>query len=96
LPPGVTAGHIRTIGLMTYPLYLVHDIVGKSVVRVVLSTGININKWAALAVGVLSMIFLSWVICKFCEPLVRKILAAFFEKVAAQQLLVPSFKGRKP
>ena len=94
LPPGVTAGRIRTIGLMTYPLYLVHDIVGKSVVRVVLSTGINM--WAALAFGALSMIFLSWVICKFCEPLVRKILAAFLDKVAAQQVFVPSFKGRKP
>jgi exopolysaccharide production protein ExoZ len=94
LPSGVTAGRIRTIGLMTYPLYLVHNVVGKSVVRVIISTGIN--KWAALAFGVLSMIFLSWVICKFCEPLIRKILAPLLDKVAAQHVFVPPFKGRKP
>lgn len=93
-PPGVTAKRIRTIGLMTYPLYLVHDVVGKSTVRAVISIGIN--RWAALAFGVLSMIFLSWVICKFCEPLIRKILAAFLDRVTAQRVVVSSFKGGKP
>jgi exopolysaccharide production protein ExoZ len=67
------AKRLRTIGLMTYPLYLVHHVVGLAVMRhLVLS---DINKWFAFMSGIAATVALSWMVCKFCEPRIRKVLA---------------------
>jgi peptidoglycan/LPS O-acetylase OafA/YrhL len=68
---------------MTYPLYLVHAVVGESIVRYLISVGME--KWAALTFGVVSMIFLSWVICNVFEPLVRERLTAAIDRIASQR-----------
>ena len=65
---------------MTYPLYLVHDEAGTHLVELAISTGLN--KWIALGMGSLSMIFLSWIVCRFWEPPVRKGLATVFEQIS--------------
>lgn len=62
------AEHFRTLGLMTYPLYLVHHVVGLAIEQCLLSLG----KWFALAASVLATIFISWAVCKFWEPPVRR------------------------
>jgi exopolysaccharide production protein ExoZ len=81
---GRTARWIRTLGLMTYPLYLVHDAAGRGVMRVAISGGVD--KWAALCVGILSMVLLSWIICSYCEPVVRRVLAAGIHRLASQRI----------
>jgi peptidoglycan/LPS O-acetylase OafA/YrhL len=68
-----TAKRLRTIGLMTYPLYLVHHVVGLAVMRHLVSTGLD--KWFALASSVLFSVALSWLVCKFFEPKIRAALA---------------------
>jgi exopolysaccharide production protein ExoZ len=68
-----TAKRLRTMGLMTYPLYLVHHVVGLVIMRHLVSIGID--KWLALTSGIVSVVALSWIVCKFCEPRIRKALA---------------------
>lgn len=63
------AKRVRTIGLMTYPLYLVHHVVGIAIMRHLVSIGLD--KWFALAFGILSSLALSWIVCKFCESAIR-------------------------
>ena len=76
-----SAATLRTLGLMTYPLYSVHDEAGTRLVG--LAIFIGLNKWIALSIGSLSMIFLSWFVCRFWEPPVRKRLAAIFEQISS-------------
>lgn len=64
------AEHFRTLGLMTYPLYLVHHVVGLAIERHLLSLG----KWFALATSIIATIFISWAVCKFWEPPVRRLM----------------------
>ena len=59
----------RTLGLITYPLYLTHNVIGAEIIRVLIDTGLD----ATLAVWIeLAMIVLvSWLICAKIEPAVR-------------------------
>lgn len=61
---------LRTLGLMTYPLYLLHDIVGASMMRLFISIGAG--QWAALALALLASMGLSWIVCTHCEPPIRR------------------------
>jgi exopolysaccharide production protein ExoZ len=74
-----TAAFVRTLGLMTYPLYLVHDELGHRFIETMISLGTN--KWAALALGTLFVNFVSWIICVLWEPQVRTFLAVAFDQV---------------
>jgi exopolysaccharide production protein ExoZ len=67
------ARRVRTIGLMTYPLYLVHHVVGIASMKYLVSSGLD--KWLTLAFGVLSSVALSWIVCKCCEPRIREVLS---------------------
>jgi peptidoglycan/LPS O-acetylase OafA/YrhL len=69
---GKTAEFIRTLGLMTYPLYLVHHVVGIAVQRGIILMGFD--KWFALTFSILSTAALSWIVCEYCEPWVRNAL----------------------
>ena len=46
----------------------------------------GVDKWAALCIGVLSMVLLSWIICSYCEPAVRRVLAAGIHRLASQRI----------
>jgi peptidoglycan/LPS O-acetylase OafA/YrhL len=59
----------RTLGLMTYPLYLVHDISGRALILLLLSLGVG--KWAALAAGFSPILLLSFAILRL-EVRVRR------------------------
>jgi peptidoglycan/LPS O-acetylase OafA/YrhL len=61
--------YLRTLGLITYPLYLTHNVVGSAIIRVLVDAGVD----GALAVGVsLSLVvLLCWFICAKIEPAIR-------------------------
>ena len=63
---------LRRLGLMTYPLYLVHNVSGRALEARLIEIGAN--KWLALGVSVAAVIALSWIICIAWEPLVRVVL----------------------
>ena len=63
----------RTLGLITYPLYLTHNVIGTAIIRVLIDAGLD----ATLAVGVeLGMLVLvCWLICAKIEPAIRRLLS---------------------
>lgn len=65
---------IRALGLMTYPLYLVHSLLGGAVLFTMSS--IAMNKYVALALAIILCLTVSWAISK-AEPLLRVKLLKF-------------------
>jgi peptidoglycan/LPS O-acetylase OafA/YrhL len=70
------AGHSRTLGLITYPLYLTHNVIGSAIIRVLIHAGLD----TSLAVGAaLCMLVLAcWFICAKIEPAIRRLLRESF------------------
>jgi peptidoglycan/LPS O-acetylase OafA/YrhL len=75
------AGYLRTLGLITYPLYLTHNVVGSAIIRVLIHVGVD----AALAVGLsLGMLVLvCWLICAKMEPAIRRLLTEIFSRLTS-------------
>jgi peptidoglycan/LPS O-acetylase OafA/YrhL len=68
LPP-VTAQVFRAIGLMTYPLYLLHDNIGTGTMRLLITAGTQ--PVVALVAATLLMIAASFFVSSYLEPIVR-------------------------
>jgi len=64
----------RKIGLMTYPLYLLHNVVGAAILGVMVRNGASYMA-AMISVSTM-MVAASWVIAHYLEPPVRLILKA--------------------
>jgi peptidoglycan/LPS O-acetylase OafA/YrhL len=62
----------RTLGLITYPLYLTHNVTGTAIIRVLVDAGLDASLalWASLGVIVVA----SWFICAKLEPAIRRLL----------------------
>ena len=60
---------LRTIGLITYPLYLTHNVIGTEVIRALVDAGLDATSavWAAMAI----LVLLCWFICAKIEPSIR-------------------------
>lgn len=72
LPPPVVRG-IRALGLATYPLYLLHNVVGVAVMKVL--SGLGVERFTALAIAALAMIALALLVTFTAERGVRMLLA---------------------
>jgi exopolysaccharide production protein ExoZ len=59
----------KRIGLMTYPMFLVHNILGAGLIR--LMVGMGVNQWLALLIAVSAVLALAYAICRFAEPAIR-------------------------
>jgi phosphate/sulfate permease len=61
--------YLRTLGLITYPLYLTHNVIGAEIIHALINAGLNatVAVWVALAMRVL----VCWFICATIEPAVR-------------------------
>ena len=57
---------IQIAGMMTYPLYLLHQIVGAAMMGWMVANGID--RWVALATSAIIIFVLSWVIATRAEP----------------------------
>jgi peptidoglycan/LPS O-acetylase OafA/YrhL len=62
------------LGLMTYPLYLVHDQFGSGILRLSSWTG----KYFALCLAAAAMLALSWMVVQF-EPPIRRLIEKSFD-----------------
>src|ERR1700730_14925520 len=67
-PPEAPA-YLRTLGLITYPLYLTHNVIGTEIIRVLVDAGLDATSavWVELAMSALFCGF----ICAKIEPTVR-------------------------
>ena len=59
----------RTLGLITYPLYLTHNVIGTEIIRVLVDAGLDATLAVWIALGMLVVV--CWFICTKIEPAVR-------------------------
>ena len=69
--PSAVRGAIRTAGMMTYPLYLLHQVVGGAIMGALVLVGWN--RWTALAATVALVLAASWLIAKHLEPVLQRL-----------------------
>lgn len=72
---------IVTLGLMTYPLYLIHNVIGVWLINTLARTGFKAH--AALLFSACAMILLSWMICRRAEPALARLLRAALDRLGA-------------
>ncbi|HEX8512140.1 MAG TPA: acyltransferase [Allosphingosinicella sp.] len=68
---GRWSGQIRAIGLATFPLYLLHNEIGRAAMRAMRDLG----AWAALGIALALVLALSFAVTIFLEPRVRAALS---------------------
>ena len=86
-------GYLRTLGLITYPLYLTHNVIGSAIIRVLIDAGLDAS--LAVWVGLGMLVLVCWLICAKMEPAIRRLLRQIFSNFrllpkAAQPLSLPS------
>lgn len=61
--------YLRTLGLITYPLYLTHNVIGTALIRALVVSGLDATSalWITLAL----LVLVCWFICVKIEPAVR-------------------------
>jgi peptidoglycan/LPS O-acetylase OafA/YrhL len=71
-----SAGVLRTLGLITFPLYLTHNIIGSAIVRTLINLGVDavVAVWLAMSI----VVAFSWIICSKIEPAIRVPLKKLF------------------
>src|SRR3954464_1560152 len=60
---------LRTLGLITYPLYLTHNVIGTAIIRALIEAGLDATSALWIALGMLVLV--CWIICAKIEPAVR-------------------------
>jgi peptidoglycan/LPS O-acetylase OafA/YrhL len=63
----------RTLGLITYPLYLTHNVIGSAIIRVLIDAGVDAS--LAVCVGLGMLVLVCWFICAKMEPAIRRLLS---------------------
>jgi peptidoglycan/LPS O-acetylase OafA/YrhL len=71
--------YLRTLGLITYPLYLIHNVVGSAIIHVLVDAGLDES--LAVAAGLMMLVLLCWLICAKIEPAIRGQLSRVFSDV---------------
>ncbi|MGE0286727.1 MAG: acyltransferase family protein [Bradyrhizobium sp.] len=61
--------YLRTLGLITYPLYLTHNVLGTAIIRVLVDAGLDATSALWVALGLLVLV--CWFICAKIEPAIR-------------------------
>ncbi|MCA1512313.1 acyltransferase [Bradyrhizobium yuanmingense] len=69
---------LRPIGLMTYPLYLIHSVVGGYLLGRLISAGLSYP--AAIFYVSVTMVGVSWAIAIYLEPILKNAIGRFFRK----------------
>ena len=64
-----TPAYWRTLGLVTYPLYLSHNVVGTAIIRALVDAGLDATTavWVQLSI----LVLICWFICAKVEPAIR-------------------------
>ncbi len=80
--------YFRTLGLITYPLYLTHNVTGTAMIRVLTDAGLDASLavWASLAM----LVPVCWLICAKLEPAIRHALKALVSNVKLRPKATPA------
>jgi peptidoglycan/LPS O-acetylase OafA/YrhL len=77
------AGYWRTLGLITYPLYLTHNVIGSAMIRVLIDAGLDASLSVWVSLGLL--VLLCWFICAKIEPAIRRFVSEAFANFRLRQ-----------
>jgi len=80
--PAEAPAYLRTLGLITYPLYLTHNVIGTALIRTLVVSGLDATTAVWVALGLLVLV--CWFICAKIEPAVRAALMqtlSYFGKI---------------
>ena len=79
--------YLRTLGLITYPLYLTHNVTGTAIIRVLIDAGLDASLavWASLAM----LVLVCWFICAKIEPAIRRLLSEIFSNFKLRPKAAP-------
>ncbi|WP_249140985.1 acyltransferase [Bradyrhizobium liaoningense] len=72
IAPAEAPAYLRTLGLITYPLYLTHNVIGAAIIRALVDCGLDATSALWIALGLLVLV--CWFICVKIEPAVRSAL----------------------
>jgi peptidoglycan/LPS O-acetylase OafA/YrhL len=73
---------MKSAGLMTFPLYLLHEVVGIAAMGALVKHGMN--RWPALVVVCAGAILLAWLIATHVEPLAQRLTKSLLLRGHAQ------------
>jgi peptidoglycan/LPS O-acetylase OafA/YrhL len=79
--------YLRTLGLITYPLYLTHNVTGSAIIRVLIDAGLDASLavWASIAM----LVLVCWFICAKIEPAIRRLLSEIFSNFRRRPKAAP-------
>ena len=86
IAPAEAPAYLRTLGLITYPLYLTHNVIGAAIIRALVECGLDATSALWIALGLLVLV--CWFICVKIEPAVRSALMqalSHFRKLPRRQ-----------
>jgi peptidoglycan/LPS O-acetylase OafA/YrhL len=86
------AGHLRMLGLITYPLYLTHNVVGSAIIRLLIDAGLDAYLAVGAGLGMLAVV--CWFISARIEPAIRGLLGEFVSKIRRLPNVEPGAVGR--
>jgi peptidoglycan/LPS O-acetylase OafA/YrhL len=69
----------RTLGLITYPLYLTHNVIGSALIHLLIDAGLDETLAVGVALGMLVLI--CWFICAKIEPAIRSLAGDTFSNL---------------
>lgn len=71
--------YLRTLGLITYPLYLIHNVTGTALIRVLVDADLDATLAVWLGLGLVTL--LCWFVCAKIEPAMRHALKQIVSKL---------------
>jgi peptidoglycan/LPS O-acetylase OafA/YrhL len=78
---------LKTLGLITYPLYLTHNVIGSAIIRGLIDAGLN--ACLAVAVGLGMVALFCWFIAVKVEPAIRALLRELASNIQRLPKLEP-------
>jgi peptidoglycan/LPS O-acetylase OafA/YrhL len=82
------ASYLRTLGLITYPLYLTHNVIGSAVIRCLVDAGLDAQQ--AVAAGLIMVALVCWFISAKVEPAIRSLLREAVANIGSLPKLEPA------
>jgi peptidoglycan/LPS O-acetylase OafA/YrhL len=79
--------YLRTPGLITYPLYLTHNVTGTAIIRVLIDAGLDAT--LAIWVSIAMLVLVCWLICAKIEPAIRGLLKEIVANVGRLRKTAP-------
>ena len=80
--------YVRTLGLITYPLYLTHNVTGSAIIRVLIDAGLDASQ--AVWIGLAMLVLICWLICARIEPAIRGLLSEVIASLGRTPKAAPS------